>query len=215
MVFSVSEVKTLTVERHSLWPVKSRFIKTAVERTRSAGPNRFQKCAVKFGYDEPVVIRVGDEQAIAFRVGQHLSGKRERQIANLRAFERQFQRLFVQFAALAKIVDGLGDHLINQLVVTFAGNGADNVAARIDQHLGGPGAHTVALPNLVVGVVVNRVLQFIAQDDAPDVFRVFLIFKFRRVYADNHELIGILVLQALQIGNDVNAVDAAVGPKIE
>ena len=46
-------------------------------------------------------------------------------------------------------------------------------------------------------------------------FSVFLVFELRGVDADHHELIRILRLELFQIRNDVDAVDAAVGPEVQ
>jgi hypothetical protein len=59
------------------------------------------------------VIRVGDKEAITVRIRQNLSRKGKRKIADFCALECELQRLFVQFAAFAKIVDGLGNGLID------------------------------------------------------------------------------------------------------
>ena len=58
-------------------------------------------------------------------------------------------------------------------------------------------------------------LDLVAQNDAPDVLRLFFILKFRGVNADHHELICVLLFEFLQIGNDVDTVDAAVSPEVE
>ena len=55
----------------------------------------------------------------------------------------------------------------------------------------------------------------VTQDDAANILGVFFIFKFCRVHSDHNQLVRIFFFQLLQIGNDVHAVDAAVGPKIE
>ena len=58
-------------------------------------------------------------------------------------------------------------------------------------------------------------LDLVTQDDAPDVFRLFFVFKLCGVNADHDQLIRVLCFEFLQIRNDVDAVDAAVGPKIQ
>ena len=35
------------------------------------------------------------------------------------------------------------------------------------------------------------------------------------MYADDHQLFGVFGLEAFQVGDDVHAVDAAVGPKVQ
>ena len=58
-------------------------------------------------------------------------------------------------------------------------------------------------------------LDFITQDDPADVLGVLFVFKFRGMDADYHQFVWIFLFQLLEIGNDVHAVDAAVGPKVE
>jgi len=66
------------------------------------------------------VIRIGDEQTIALSVSQDFPRESQRQIANLRPLEHEFQRSFVQLAALAKLRDRVSDSLIERGVTTFA-----------------------------------------------------------------------------------------------
>ena len=115
----------------------------------------------------------------------------------------------------AKVCHDFRDRLIDDLVITFAGNAADDVSRRIDQHLRGPGTHAVALPDRIFRVVVNGMLDLVAQDDAPDVFRLLFVLKLCGVNADHDQFIRVFRFELLQIGNDVDAVDAAVSPEVE
>src|ERR1041385_8437769 len=58
-------------------------------------------------------------------------------------------------------------------------------------------------------------LDLVTQDDATNVLRLFLVLKLRGMNADHDELIGVLSFELFQIGNDVDAVDAAIGPEIK
>jgi len=58
-------------------------------------------------------------------------------------------------------------------------------------------------------------LDLVAQDDPTDVLRLLFILKLGGVNADHHELARVFRFKLLQIGNDVDTVDAAVGPEIE
>src|SRR6476661_3400027 len=58
-------------------------------------------------------------------------------------------------------------------------------------------------------------LDLITQDDAANVFRVLFVFKFCGVNTDNNKLVCILVFESFEIGNDMNAVDAAISPEVE
>src|SRR6185437_4359687 len=142
-------------------------------------------------------------------------GKRQWQFADLRTFEHEFQRLLVELASGASLCHKLRDRLIDDLVITFAGDAADDVTRGIDQHLRRPRAHAVALPDRVFRIVVNRMLDLVTQDDAPDVFGFLFVLKLRGVNADHDQLIGVLCFELFEIRNDVDAVDAAVGPEIK
>src|SRR6185369_6632526 len=117
--------------------------------------------------------------------------------------------------SLTSLFDNFGDRLIDDVVVTLTGNAANDVPVRTDQHLRGPCANAVALPDRVFRVVVNGMLDFVAQDDAPDVFRLFFVLKLCGVNADHDQFFRILRFELLQIRNDVDTVDAAVGPEVE
>src|SRR6266850_2069306 len=91
----------------------------------------------------------------------------------------------------------------------------DDVTRRIDQIARRPGVNGIRFPNFKVGVVDNRMLNLVAENDAADILEVFFVFELGRVDADDDQLVRILFLELLQIGNDVNAVDAAVGPEVE
>ncbi len=58
-------------------------------------------------------------------------------------------------------------------------------------------------------------LNLVAENDAADILEVFFVFELGRVDADDDQLVRILFLELLQIGNDVDAVDAAVSPEIQ
>ena len=63
--------------------------------------------------------------------------------------------------------------------------------------------------------IVNGMFDFVAKDDAPDVLRLSFVLKLGGMDTDHHQLIGVLRLELFQIGNDMHAVDAAIGPEIE
>src|SRR5437764_13275665 len=105
MILRVCDVERIIVERETLWAKESCLIERAILCAARARADCVDERAVEFGDDDAVVIRVCDKEAIRFRVSEHLAGKRERQVARLRAFERKLQRLFVQLPALAKLCD--------------------------------------------------------------------------------------------------------------
>ena len=56
---------------------------------------------------------------------------------------------------------------------------------------------------------------FVADNGLSDGFSVFLVFEFRRVAADDHEFVGIFLFEIFQVGQNVDAVDAAVRPEVD
>ena len=91
----------------------------------------------------------------------------------------------------------------------------DDVAVGVDQHQGGPGAGSPQLPDEEVLVVHHGMFDVVSGDDASDVVGFALIGELGAVNSDDHQLVRVLQLEALQIGNDVDAVDAPVGPEVE
>ena len=57
-------------------------------------------------------------------------------------------------------------------------------------------------------------LDLVAKDGVADVVHHLLVGELGRVDADDHQ-VGVLLLQPLEIGDDVHAVDAAVGPEVQ
>ena len=56
---------------------------------------------------------------------------------------------------------------------------------------------------------------FVPDDRATNGLGVFLVVKLRRVAANDDQLVRILLFEILQVGQDMNAVDAAVGPEVD
>ncbi len=66
-----------------------------------------------------------------------------------------------------------------------------------------------------MGVVDDGVADFVAQNGFADIFAVFLRVELGRVDADDDDLVGVLLFQLGQVGQRVNAVDAAERPEVE
>src|SRR6266496_1851705 len=103
MIFSIGDVQSLAVQNHSLRPEECCAIESAVAGSVFAGADCFEQSAVEPGNDNPVVIGIGNEQAIILCVSENLTGKGERQVADFGFFQDQLQRSFIQFTALAKV----------------------------------------------------------------------------------------------------------------
>ena len=58
-------------------------------------------------------------------------------------------------------------------------------------------------------------IDVVPDHDMAQVVGLAFVGELRRVHADHHQLVAILLLQPAQVGQDVHAVDAAVGPEVE
>ena len=156
---------------------------------------------------------VGDEQAIALGVGQHLAGKVER--AALLDRQLELNRILLEHLLGAVFLHELFDVLVEHLVGAFSGDAAVVATLRIDQHQRRPGLHAVAPPDDHLRVVDNGVLHLVAQDRFTDAVGVRFVREFGRVDAEHNQDAGILGFELCEVGNGVDAVDAAQRPEIQ
>ena len=90
-------------------------LKVAVSKPPSSKPGRAAAdhvqhlIGVQVGDDDAVVVAVGDEQAVARRVRQHLAGESQQPGGLLRAFQRQLDRLAVDLADAVEVIDHAAD----------------------------------------------------------------------------------------------------------
>ena len=78
MILCIRDIQRIAIERHSLRPEKRCTIERAIVLPVGAGADCFNQSAVDCGDHDSVVIRISDEQAIAFLIGENLSRKRQR-----------------------------------------------------------------------------------------------------------------------------------------
>jgi hypothetical protein len=71
------------------------------------------------------------------------------------------------------------------------------------------------LPDAKVCVVDDRVLDLVAQHDLADVVGLFLVLKLGGMNADHDEVVRVFRFEPLEIGDDVDTVDATVSPEIQ
>ena len=119
MVLGIGNVKRIAVKSHSLRTVQTRLGKLAISRAPRAAADGLYQRAVKFGDNDAIVIRIGDEESIAFGVGQDFSREGKRQVANPGALKRKSQRLFIQLATLAEVLDALGRRFMGAAILIF------------------------------------------------------------------------------------------------
>ncbi len=113
----------------------------------------------------------------------------------------------------------LGDQLLDQfpqgVPMPLACHRPYDIACRIDEYQGGPGADGVSLPDHELGVIDNRMRDLMAPDGVAEGGRLALVGKFGRVYPDDGQGIGERGFQRLQLREDVQAIDSAIRPEIE
>ena len=187
----------------------------AVGAPGDPGTDHLQQRAVQLGDDDAVVIAVGNEQPARGFIGQDLAGKAQRRVGGRMAFHVEAQRRLVQQLLLPIVGHARADHLVDLLERDLAAGAPDGIAFGINQDHRGPGLHAEQLPQLVVRVVDHRMFDLVALDGRADILRVLLGRELGRMDADDHEVLGPGLLQLVQFGQDVHAVDAAVGPEVE
>src|SRR5262249_53036480 len=172
--------------------------------------------ALKGRNNYAVVRAVGDEQALAPGIGQHLAGEEQRTVALL-GVAGQFEAERGRLELLLRLVrlDQLGDVLVEDVVGPFPGDAAIEVAVGVDQHQRGPGPDAVPVPDGVLGVIDHRVADLVAQDGLADALGVLLVGELRRVYADDDQHAGVFRFEPGEVGEGVDAVDAAQRPEVE
>ncbi len=167
--------------------------------------------------DQVVVTGVGHQEAVA--EGDHRRGEPQAlavvgSTASLSG-RRRARAPRPQRPALPVGRGQLRDQGRDGVHVTLAGVLRHDVPLRVDQHQGGPGPGRVGLPGHQVGVVEHGVGHLVALHRGGQGVGVGLVDELRRVHADHHELLGVLLLQRAELLQDVQAVDAAEGPEVQ
>ena len=173
--------------------------------------------AVQVRDDDAVMRAVGDEQALAGRVGEHLAGEEQRAVARF-AEAGQLETscglvLSVFFSLWILISRAIS--LIQVVVLALARVHVDRPALPGRSGTASARSDVVGLPDVLVGVVDHRMGDLVAEDGLADAGGFLLVVELGRVDADDHQLVGIFLLQLGQVGQDVDAVDAAQRPEVE
>ncbi len=218
VVLAVGHVHRVAVNRHALRVVELGLVEGAVRLARRAGPGDGQLLAVQVGDNNAVVRAVGDEQPLALAVGHHLAGEVQGRVGAVAELGRvEPQGRLVEGLVLLVLHDERVHDLGGALEVhrRLARRPGDRLPGGVDDDDGRPPVHVVGGPDLLVGVVHHRVLEFVPQHRLPQRLVVLLVVELRAVNADHHHLVRVLLLQFGQLLHDVHAVDAAEGPEVE
>lgn len=111
--------------------------------------------------------------------------------------------------------DEFANGLVEDFTIPFAGSEETGVVFGVDQEEGRPGANAEFAPDDHFGVVEDRVGDFVADDGVTDVVGDFFVVEFGGMDSDDDEFVGVFFFEVFEIGEDVHAVDAAVGPEVE
>ena len=105
---------------------------------------------------------------------------------------------------------------IEYLLVALAGDQQHEVALGADHGERWPTTHADLTPHSHLIVVHDRMGDLVAQDCIANVRGDLFVFKFGRVHTyECHRIPGVAFLQLDEIGEDMDAVDAAIRPEIE
>ncbi len=76
MVFGVGYIQGVIIgQGHSLRPGKAGLFKRPIFQKWGPVANNIQNGSFQVGHDKPVVVRICDEKAVIFNVGQNFSGE--------------------------------------------------------------------------------------------------------------------------------------------
>ncbi len=117
---------------------------------------------------------------------------------------------------LAGFGQQLADHVLALAVLAFAEMVVADLALRIDEVMRRPVLVVEAAPDRIVVVQRDRVVDAQILHRLGHVGRILLEREFRRVHADHHQaVVLVLVGPAAHVRQRADAVDAGVGPEID
>ena len=161
-----------------------------------------------------MMIAVGNEQPSARLVREHFAGEAQRRVGRLGRFEER-KRRGVEQSLLAVIGQSAVDHRLDVLKLPLAVADPKRLACRVDQHKRRPALDAIAIPDCHVRVVDDRMADSVAENRLADVARVLLPREFRRMDADHDQFVGVSLFELFEFRQDVHAIDAAEGPKVD
>ena len=216
VVLAVGDVQRLAFQRQPLRVVEARLVKRTIHQARLAhsGDGLFVACQV--GDDDTMVRAVGDEEALAWGVGEDLAGEEKRSVARfLGPSQVELSRLLVQRLFFLVDLDEFGNARVQGLIQALPRAHGEHLALGVDQDESRPGAELVGIRDLAIGVVDDGMAYLVAQYGFADAGGVALVGKLGAMDANHDQFVGVLLLQLRQVGQGVDAIDAAQSPEIE
>ena len=135
------------------------------------------------------MTRIGDEEPLALGIGEDLAGVKQR--ASRRPFHLggELQRREVQLASGFVDFNELADHAIDGLEIPLATGAVDIFSVGVDQDQCGPAIDSETVPDGLVGVVHDGVLDTVFGHLAADVLGIALGRELGGMHADDNKLV--------------------------
>ena len=213
MIFRIGDIEDILMQRTALRMIERCRREIAIVAANRAAADGVKELAVEVGHDNAVMVAVADEETIAWSIGQHFAREQQRRIGGFHQVNGK--RLFVQEVPLAIVGDAPLQDFRHVGGFELPGGSRHNFAFRVHEQHRRPDFDAVKIPQVVLVVVHHEVLHFVAEHGLDDVLAVLFGLEFGGVNTNHHELIREPLLQLLELRQNVHAVDAAVGPKIE
>ena len=218
VVVDIGDVERIARQRHPLRLVQLRLVKAAIGKSARRAANDVDDLATRqLDHDDAIMAAVSDEEPPARRVSQQLARVEQGCAGVARAFQCQGQGLPIDDIRVHAVI--VGDHAAEIIVESLKGNLArlphDAPAQRIDDDHRGPGIGAISTPDQEILVIHNRMVDAIAPHDLTQVFGLAFGIELGGMYADHHHFIRVFLLDPLQHGDDMQTVDAAIGPEVQ
>ena len=214
MVFGVGDVEDVAYQRHALGTVKFGLLERAVGQARSAVADQNGMLTIKIGHHITVVAGIGDEQAIRFGVGQHLARIAQGGVVGLLVFREELGGREVQLAF--ELGDRSGHELIEHFERRFRRNSSRTARRRDQAHEGRPSLDAEVVPDDLIRSQTTGCLMPYSRTFWRTLFsRHAFGDELGRMYADHNKFIFILYFELREGGENVVAIDTAIGPEVE
>lgn len=133
------------------------------------------------------MIRVGDYQPVAGRVGLYLARVGERSRGLAVRLELEWQELAIYLPQPVELPDHVADQFIERFQLELALVLPDDLALRVDEHQRGPCPDGIAPPDGEVAIVHDGVLDAVAHHGIADIRSLLLVRELRGVNADHDQ----------------------------
>src|SRR5262245_33516071 len=215
MVLGICDVEDVLIEEGPLRMMKLGFVEFPVAAALAAAADHIEDPPFRSSDQNPVVIRIADEQTPSLLVRRDLTRIGEQRLGPRGCFQCHFYRRADQGFLLEKVGNAGSQYSIHRIEDTFARHRADDLTVGIDQDESRPCPSAKAVPYAEIGVIDDGMLDSVPDHCFANLAGLFLIAKLGGMDTDDYEFLRILLLELLQLGNYMHAVDAAECPEIQ